>query len=144
MGDVVPMPAAIPGPLLHLTVTGAPDNVRPVAGRARAAVEGLLRTERADDFESAVAEAVANAIEHGSHGRLTAVTLEVEASDGEILARIHDAGGGSLANGPLDLCVGADPEQERGRGLMMMRRLVDEVRVLDDPGGRTVELRTGR
>jgi anti-sigma regulatory factor (Ser/Thr protein kinase) len=129
---------------LRLTVSGVAETVRPTAARARAAVEELLAPARAEDFESAVAEALANAVEHGNGPGAGAISVKVDAMEGWIVARIRDAGYGNLANGPVDLL--ADPraqqaEDERGRGLEMMRRLVDEVEVVEHADGRVVQLR---
>lgn len=129
---------------LRLTVSGVAETVRPTAGRARAAVEDLLTPARAEDFESAVVEALANAAEHGNGPGTGAISVKVDAMEGWIVARIRDAGYGNLANGPLDLLADARAQAhqgERGRGLAMMRRLVDEVEVLEHADGRVVQLR---
>lgn len=129
---------------LRLTVSGVPGAVRTTAARARASVEDLLTTARAEDFESAVAEALANAVEHGNGPRTGAVAVKVDAVGRWIVARLRDAGHGRQANGPLDLCAdprGPGPDDERGRGTTMMRRLADEVDVAEDADGRVVQLR---
>ncbi len=129
---------------LRLTVSGVPETVRPTAGSARAAVADLLTERRADDFESAVAEALANAVEHGNGPQTRAITVNIDALPGLVVARIRDAGHGQLARGPVDLFAGTEPateDSERGRGLKMMEGLVDEVEVANENGGRVVELR---
>jgi anti-sigma regulatory factor (Ser/Thr protein kinase) len=129
---------------LRLTVSAVPGVVRATASRARDSVADLLTTTRADDLESAVAEALANAVRHGTGPQGRAVCVKVDALDGWIVVRVRDAGHGQLANGPLDLWADAPQralEAEHGRGLAIMRRLADEVEVADHADGRVVELR---
>jgi anti-sigma regulatory factor (Ser/Thr protein kinase) len=120
--------------------------VRETAARAtRAALAGGLAEDRAEALESAVAEAVANAVEHGNEGdeRLL-VALEVVRTPDAVRVRIRDAGrGGGIpaATEPPDVRAMVRGEQAaRGWGLLLMRGLVDEVRVLPAPSQRAVEL----
>ena len=85
------------------------------------------------EVKSAVSEAVANAIEHGSNGPDDEVVLEAVEEAGEFVLYVRDTGsfrprvsrGGDLP--------------ERGRGLQFMSLMMDEVDVR--PGARGTEVR---
>jgi anti-sigma regulatory factor (Ser/Thr protein kinase) len=87
----------------------------------------------ADEVVLATSEALANAVEHGTEGG-GRVHLRVECSPGddarEIVVRVKDDGGWRTR----------PPAHDRGRGLALMRGLMDDVMVRHD-GGTTVELR---
>lgn len=121
-------------PVRHLATVGA----RPeVLGEVRAAVErwlievGLPSAARAD-LVVAVNEAAANAVEHAYRdGRTGDLTVEADLGDG-VEIRVIDHGAWKYGHG--------DPE--RGRGMHIMRSLVDDVEVVRrDGGGTTVVLR---
>ncbi len=90
-----------------------------------------LGTEAQGDLTLAMGEALANSVEHAYAGGATGV-VEVEAvlTDGLVHLAVRDHG---LWRAPHD-----DPD--RGRGLMLMRRLVDDVRVDTDGRGTVVTL----
>jgi anti-sigma regulatory factor (Ser/Thr protein kinase) len=118
----------------HLATVAA----RPEAlGEVRTEVErwltdiGLPAAERAD-LVVAVNEAAANAVEHAYRdGRTGDVTVEADLGHG-LEIRVIDHGEWKYGHG--------DPE--RGRGMHIMRSLVDDVEVVRrDGGGTTVVLR---
>lgn len=83
-----------------------------------------FRSEEVADVEVAVAEAVTNSVEHGSPQPeltvlvkcyITADYLVVEVEDHSQADRIPDC-----------TCAPCDTSQERGRGILMMRALMDE------------------
>jgi anti-sigma regulatory factor (Ser/Thr protein kinase) len=86
--------------------------------------------------KSAVNEAAANAIEHGSASREDSVQVEAAAEDGALVFYVRDTGtfrprvwrGGEIS--------------ERGRGLEFIARMMDEVDVR--PGERGTELRMSK
>jgi len=79
----------------------------------------------------AVNEAAANAIEHGYRSGNGIVELTGEAQDGHLEVTITDHG--SWKDG--------DPDPARGRGLDLMRTLMDDVEIRAGTVGTTVVLR---
>ena len=95
---------------------------------AAAARFGLDRTAR-QDFKLAASEAVANAIEHGRPCFDGAIHLWTAEADTTLTLGVRN--GGEFTFAP----PAADPLAERGRGLILMAGLVDEValsRIGDD------------
>ncbi|MGZ4133174.1 MAG: SpoIIE family protein phosphatase, partial [Actinomycetota bacterium] len=91
-----------------------------------------LRCLTDDDVDAAVLalnEAAANAIEHGASGGEIVVAIEVRGEDLEM--RVHDRGRWQERPSAGD----------RGRGLLLMRALMDDVQVERADGGTTVTLR---
>jgi anti-sigma B factor antagonist len=129
-------------PTLELHVRPQAAELGRVRGFAAAAAFrfGLDPRER-HDFVVAASEAVANAIEHGRPCRDETILVWVTEQDGTLTFGVRD--GGEFDLGPLP----ADPLPERGRGLRVMSRLVDDVAVQRRDGHTDVELskhRAGR
>ena len=82
------------------------------------------------EIQLATHEALANAIEHAYHFRDALVELEAGLVDGEVALKVSDKGGWRE---PV--------EGERGKGMGLMRGLMDTVTVTGAEGGTTVELR---
>jgi serine/threonine-protein kinase RsbW len=93
-------------------------------------------TSHSVDEESAQAvllacsEAVANAIEHAYAATKAAVELQADVSEGEVTVTVSDSGQWRPQR-----------ESPRGRGLGLMRALMDAVEVSSGQEGTTVELR---
>lgn len=87
----------------------------------------------AEELAAAVHEAVVNAMEHGNqYDPARWVSVYLEESDLAVTVTVQDEGPGvRVAEAPVD------PLADRGRGLELMRGLVDEVRTWEDVG-RTV------
>ena len=116
------------------------------ARRARLLLERMLREagmprERRFELELAVGEAVNNAIEHahklGSddfvlRARRRRATIEIEVIDQGMWDPSID----------LDRPYSVDPLSDRGRGLMLMRALCDDVRLERTPNGTCVRFVT--
>ena len=84
---------------------------------------GFAREEVAD-VEVAVSEAVTNSVEHGSPERDTAMVVVKCRTSGNCLeVEIEDQ---SKADSLPPCPNGCDPKSERGRGVLMMHRLMDE------------------
>jgi serine/threonine-protein kinase RsbW len=84
-------------------------------------------------FETALAEVVANVVEHaGAHGHVQ-LTVELGAGPGDLTADLYDDGP------PVDVdpddATFPDPLAERGRGLALARAAVDEVSYALEAGG---------
>jgi serine phosphatase RsbU (regulator of sigma subunit)/anti-sigma regulatory factor (Ser/Thr protein kinase) len=82
------------------------------------------------DIALSASEAAANAIEHAYGGRESTFTVSCEAIEGLITVTVRDRGLWRTANAPGG-----------GRGLEIMRRLVDDVEIASDEKGTTVRLR---
>jgi anti-sigma regulatory factor (Ser/Thr protein kinase) len=97
----------------------------------RAGLRGQIREEDLDDLLLALHEATTNAILHGSEGG-AAVYVAVRVEDGWAEATVLDGGQAPV---PSDAPDEAGDAAERagpslsGRGLWLMGRLVDEVRL---------------
>jgi len=102
----------------------------------RADVEAWLRGHQIpvplrEDLVLAVAEASANAVEHAYRdGRAGDITIEGSV-DQDVVLRIVDRGTWRFGEG--------DPD--RGRGMHIMRSLVDDMELIRRPDGTTVVLR---
>jgi serine/threonine-protein kinase RsbW len=96
----------------------------------RRAVAAGMGESGAAMLAAAVHEAVTNAIEHGNRSDPSRfVTVEFESSEGRLTVRVRDEGQG------IPSCT--DDEDilgERGRGMRLMRALVDEVRIEEGRG----------
>jgi anti-sigma regulatory factor (Ser/Thr protein kinase)/FixJ family two-component response regulator len=82
------------------------------------------------DITLATGEACTNAIEHAYAPGEESFELEAIRGEGDVLVRVRDYGQWRAPRG-----------QNRGRGLKLMETLMDDVNVLREPGGTTVELR---
>jgi serine phosphatase RsbU (regulator of sigma subunit)/anti-sigma regulatory factor (Ser/Thr protein kinase) len=103
-----------------------------------------LPARHLDRLKTAVAEATMNAMEHGNGYRPDApVLLEVLAAREALAVRITDRGQGREMPAPevpdLEAKL-AGVQSPRGWGLFLIERLVDKMRVSNEPGRHTVEL----
>jgi anti-sigma regulatory factor (Ser/Thr protein kinase) len=117
------------------------DEIAPAVERIlELAIPVGLDRERRQDLAVATAEALANAAVHGNHlERDKWVEVRVEVTKGaEVSVTVTDAGKG------FDTVALADPTDvpnllvPRGRGVFLMRRLVDELSF--NPAGNSVRL----
>lgn len=89
--------------------------------------------ECADDLELALAEACTNVLLHAGVGDRFHVLARVDA--GRCVLEVTDRGRGF---DPAEVPVRLDWESEHGRGVHLMRALVDELNFEAAPGGGTV------
>ena len=120
---------SIAGPRLHLRLAPDPDELAVV----RRSVERWLESWYVDERDAyrvtlATNEACMNAIEHGFGGGGFEVSGELE--EGSVNIMVRDHGNWREPRGPGD-----------GRGIEMMRSLMDEVEVTPASDGTTVRLR---
>jgi serine/threonine-protein kinase RsbW len=116
------------------SLSGDPAEVRAVRESIRAMAERAGFADRAADIELALDELVANAQEHG------APPIGVRAwADGRLVVEVSDAGGGFDYAG---IRRSHPPEQlgRRGRGLWIVRQVVDNLGVRSEPGRTTVQI----
>jgi anti-sigma regulatory factor (Ser/Thr protein kinase) len=96
----------------------------------RAFLEGSsVRHDRIDDVVLAAGEAAGNAIEHAYRGQAGIFRLRASLRNDRLVVEIWDMGRWRL-----------DGDPERGRGLGIMRALVDDVAIESTRGGTNVRL----
>ena len=110
---------------MELSVPPSPAYLAGLRQAARACLQGVA-SEAADDVVLALNEAATNAILYGSSGGQP-VEVVVHVNDDVIQASVLDHGPGLPAQPPTD--ADTDALAVRGRGLWLLRRLVDEVRL---------------
>ena len=113
-----------------MTLDDTPEGLRPMRHRLHAWLD--LRGCTPDDADAvvlAVNEAAANAIEHGYHGGAGPVEVAGDVVGGDLRISVVDHGDWRDAH----------PDPARGRGLPLMRTLMDDVEIERlDPGTRIV------
>jgi serine/threonine-protein kinase RsbW len=117
-----------------------------VLGEANALVSGLAKAvgfdeDSCDDIRSAVHEALVNAIVHGNEGdeaRHVVLRLAVHADRLEI--RIQDEGRGFDADTVPNPLASENLPRPSGRGILLMRTLMDEVTFHRSGGGTEVTM----
>ena len=113
-------------------------------------LRGFLRAtgwRRRDAFrmELAVNEAVDNAIRHGNRGDSSAVTRLNVSDDGqELVVEVQDQGAGFQLEAVQPLSERNLALAEGGRGVALMQRLMDEVRVETRDGRNCVRMKKTR
>ena len=103
---------------------------------------GLDRNRLLFNFRVGLTEAIANAILFGgADDAETRVTVELRVRPGEVRARVSDEGGGFDPGAVPDPRTSANIAKESGRGIFLMRALMDEVRFNDAGNAVTLVLR---
>ena len=126
------------------TVPSVPGNERGALEQVAAAVQDLaLPAARLERLKTAVAEAVANAIEHGNQNRAELpVALTVLVSATALCVRVTDQGGRPLP-APVVPDLGAKlagRQTPRGWGLFLIKDLVDDVHDHSTESQHTIDL----
>jgi anti-sigma regulatory factor (Ser/Thr protein kinase) len=122
---------------MELSVPASPSRLAELRRTARVYLEGVS-DEVADDVVLALNEAATNAVLYGSSGDQP-IQVAVHVNHHWVEASVLDPGPEPSASLP----AAADPDQLRadGRGLWLLRRLVDEVRLQRVKHGTRVTLR---
>jgi anti-sigma regulatory factor (Ser/Thr protein kinase) len=126
-------------------IPSQPGMERQASERVAAAIREVdLPADQVDRLKTAVAEATMNAMEHGNHYNAeTPVRLLVRVSSERLLVSITDLGGGEIhsdADQPDLEAKLAGLQSPRGWGLFLIKRMVDEMRVIENDQQHTVEL----
>ncbi|WBC16353.1 ATP-binding protein [Micromonospora sp. WMMA1998] len=123
------------GRLLTIDLPADPGRLAPTRERLRA----WLQAQGVDEWDVetvliATGEACANAIEHGYRFAPDGITtLRVELHDDRLEIEVRDHGGWR----PTD---GDDDGSDRGRGRLIMSRVMDEATIVGTPEGTCVRL----
>lgn len=104
--------------------------------------EGGYGEDQADRLGMAVREATANAVTHGNaYSADKSVHFSVEMAEGRLIVTVRDEGAGFDPSEVPDPTSAENLLRASGRGLLMMRALVDEVDVrIGAPSGTEVVL----
>ena len=123
------------------------DSVISSVDAAELIAKGLARDggygeEQVDRLGMAVREAAANAVTHGNaYSADKSVHFSVELNDGRLVVKLRDEGEGFDPTDVPDPTSVENLMKASGRGLLMMRALVDEVDVRNaSPSGMEVVL----
>lgn len=100
----------------------------------RQAVTGLVPDDVAADLQLIVSELFTNAVQYGASPRVS-VTVEIGPDEAGVTV---DSGSPAPDVGPIETWRVADEDEISGRGLGIVRRLADVVRVERDPHRFTV------
>ncbi len=115
---------------IDVAFPAAPESSPQLRQKLRTFLEGLhIGAERVDDVLLAAGEAAGNAIEHAYRGRDGMVRLHAYVYDRSLVVEVSDGGRWRL-----------DGDPERGRGLGIMRALVDRVSIENTRSGTNVRL----
>jgi len=112
---------------LRFSVLADVDSLAQVRRTLRTWLDGA-DIERADDIVLAVHEAVANAVEHAGLASQDLITINAEVVSGRLRVEVRDHGAWRLER--LD--------ETRGRGLAIMRAVMDEVDLAVETGSTAV------
>ena len=131
--------AASPG-RVEMEFPASPERLSEVRRALEQVAAGtrLSRMER-DDLLTAVDEAVANAIRHGSpRGKESKVCVHFETTPAGLAVSVQDEGQGFTVPSAAPTMPG--PESNGGRGLPLMCALSDRIEIAANSGGTRVSL----
>jgi serine phosphatase RsbU (regulator of sigma subunit)/anti-sigma regulatory factor (Ser/Thr protein kinase) len=132
--------------ILRLSIPSIMGNERPATAQVIEALHAVVSLPRSlvERIQTAVAETLMNAIEHGNQYQVElSADVEVLLSPQQLLIRVTDHGG------ERPIPTGPDPDLEaklaglqspRGWGLFLIKSMVDEMRIQSDEHHHTVEL----
>jgi anti-sigma regulatory factor (Ser/Thr protein kinase) len=119
------------GSNVEIQFPASPARLGDLRQTVRSGLRGQIRDDDLDDLLLALHEATTNAVLHGSEGG-SAVDVAVHLEDGWAEATVLDRGSSQSANPDRDeeeQLSGSEEPLLSGRGLWLMGRLVDEVRL---------------
>jgi len=122
---MISKPKAAAGWAMRTTLQRDFAQVRVVSGRVKRFLrEHGCGEDTGADFELALVEACNNAIKHTSSAAQEPIIIEISVGRSEIELRVIDHGHGFAWPANIEL---PSPEDENGRGLYLIRRLMDSV-----------------
>jgi serine/threonine-protein kinase RsbW len=126
--------------ILELRTDNHPDSLGHARRQVRDAVtEAGLSLDAARNLEIAVGEILANTCQHAYAGRAGPVSVEILSGPGALTVVVTDEGQATTAPAvPPMLPSGSSTG---GRGLYLVRRLVDEIEIHINPAGHGVTVR---
>ena len=113
----------------HIVIKSGSDALKESEQRLRAVFGGLkLSDSQEHNLLVAVSEAVNNAVSHGNkNDPEKKVTLDLDYKDGEIVVTVEDEGGGFNPDKLPDPLAPENLLKPSGRGIHIMRSLMDKV-----------------
>jgi serine/threonine-protein kinase RsbW len=107
----------------------------------RFAAEAGLNEDEVLSIGMAVREAAVNAVLHGNaYDPAKKVTLELKSNSKDLMIAIRDQGKGVDVASIPDPCAPENLLKQSGRGIFLMRSLMDEVEISPSPTGTEVKL----
>src|SRR5689334_24888967 len=140
---MIPKVKEAEGAVMRMTLPRDFAKIRALSGRVRRfLLKHRCSEQTRADVELALVEACNNAIQHApSEVAPQPVIVEVWIGRAEIELRVIDHGPGFSWPGEIEL---PDPEMETGRGLYLIRRVMDSVRYERGAGKNALVLRRKR
>lgn len=128
-----------PGPRFSVTFAADLDAIESVVeGVMAVAMQAAAAQDRELEIETSLREALANAIIHGSSkDRTKNVVCTAQVENDELLITVTDTGGRLEERKLPDPTTAANLYSGSGRGVHMMKQMMDEVEYRIDPGKRT-------
>jgi serine/threonine-protein kinase RsbW len=116
------------------------ENVAPLLKEALVVLEGLpFPPEEIFSIKLSLEEALTNAMRHGNKlDPALSVDVALTADDEKIVIKVKDEGAGFDARHLHDPTSGENTQKPGGRGVFLMKRLMDRVEYFD--GGRGIEM----
>lgn len=113
----------------HIVIKSGSDALKESEQRLKAVFGGLkLSDSQEHNLLVAVSEAVNNAVSHGNkNDPEKKVTLDLDYKDGEIVVTVEDEGGGFNPDKLPDPLAPENLLKPSGRGIHIMRSLMDKV-----------------
>ena len=103
--------------------------------------EAGFSSDEIDDITISVTEAVNNAIKHGNkENESLKVDISYTVDEDKISVEVKDQGGGFEMEGVKDPRIGENLLRDNGRGILIMKTLMDEVNVTSGEDGTVVQL----
>ena len=126
----------------NLTIHSSVNELKKVADFTENIGERLgLSEDEIDDISIAVTEAVNNAITHGNKNiESKAIEISYKNEKEKIIIYVKDNGGGFEIDKISDPRVNENLLKDSGRGILIMRSLMDDVVVISDDHGTEVQL----
>lgn len=113
---------------LHFRVAATPEAIAPIVESVFELAHRELGQDKSMELSLALQEALANAVVHGSHRNPSkAVECWVARAEGDILIVVRDSGPGFDLDAVPDPRGRAQVGSDHGRGIHMIRELMDEV-----------------